>query len=320
MSKFLMRITGLCAFVPRDDIRNNPKKNQMRLLLVESSKPADLPAFHAFHAHEPHVPIFLCPFDKVDLHYRNPDIVYNRVAGFYLEDQDLKIRDAKDHSLEVVLRNNAGRGCHDLENISSFEWVTPLAQVSPGSEVVPDSCFRQSAVDSSVIARVELREGKIRTAQIAVDSDDRAILWEFKVPYSAKRGSGHYQVAADIVEFEVDVQDSVELVTSLLRPSSNPRVSNAFHGKSELTIRLTSEGADIDTWVKNMPWADILGTRRPQRYEQEPDVHFSHFYKLSSEYKDANVPHAHGRCDHAPVPHQGNPNCQPVRTAPNPNA
>jgi len=326
MSQLLVRITGLCAFVPKHAIREIPKDNQMRLLLVESNRPSDLPDGHAFHAHEPHVPVFLCPYQNVDQDkkYRQPDVVFGSTAAFYLDDQDLKIKNAKDNSLEVVLKNNAGRGCPEVDpekgNITSFEWVAPLAEVSPGSGKIPDSCFCSSEVDPSVIARVELREGKILTEHLACDSSDRnAIVWEYKIPYSLKRGC-HYQVAADVVRFEVDIEDSVVLITTPLRSNfSNVRVRDAFHPKAVLPIRLMTKEADIYTWVKNMPWADIFGTREPQRYEDEPDIHFSHFYKLSSEYKDANVPHAYGRCP-LPVPHLGNPNCQPARTEPNPNA
>jgi hypothetical protein len=49
-------------------------------------------------------------------------------------------------------------------------------------------------------------------------------------------------------------------------------------------------------------------------------VHFGHIYKVSARYKDVNVPHFYRLCtgDYKdPMKHQGNPNCQPARTAPN---
>jgi hypothetical protein len=189
MNKLLISITGLCAFVPKHDIREIPHNNQMRLLLVESNRPSDLPGGHTFHAHEPHVPVFLCPCRNVDSdpEYRQPDAIFGSTAAFYLDDQDLKIENAKDDSLEVVLKNNAGCGCPqydpDPNNSSSFEWVTPLAKVSPGSGEVPASCFCSYEVDPSVIARVELREGRILTEQLARDSSqEKAIVWEYIDP------------------------------------------------------------------------------------------------------------------------------------------
>lgn len=323
MDKLLVHMTGLCAFVPRYEIHKRKKNNQMRVLLVESNSPSDLPGGHALHAHEPHVPVLLCPCESLisdSKLYRKPDMIYGGTAVFYLDDQDLKIKDARAERLKVVLRSNAGSGCPNGRNNDSFEWVTSLAAASPDSEKVPDSCFGSSEVDSSVIARVELREGRISTEQLACDSPDEAILWEFKPPYSLKRGR-HHQVAADIVRCDIDVKGTVELVTSPLRERlSNVRVEEAFRGKTDLSIGLRALGKakirEIHIWVKNMPWADVLGTREPRSYAKEPDLHFSHFYKLSSSYKNANVPHACGRCP-VPIPHMGNPNCQPARTAPN---
>jgi hypothetical protein len=328
---FNIFFTGLCAFVPRYDIRQYPKQNQMRVLLVESSMPSDLPAMHMSHAHEPHAPVFFCPNDHVykGNGYRKPDIIYSggdgEIAVFCLDGQDLGFKDVVEDQLEVVLGDHAGYGCPNGTNEESFEWVTNLAEVSPGSEQVAKSCLASDRLDPAVVARVKLARGKIYNKQFAAKESrgedyGRVYLWEFKVPYGPKRGPEHHQAASNIVGFESNYIGAVELVSRRLRGGLNPRVDKAFGDGNTLPIKLVSKGevTEIVAWVKNMPWADILSIREPQGYEADPDVHFSHVYKVSSGYDDANVPHYYNLCDYQiPIVHQGNPNCQPARTAPN---
>jgi hypothetical protein len=331
MDNQLLRIlmTGLCAFVPKRDIEDYPTGNQMRVLLVESTSPADLPSAHDHH-HEAHVPVLICQYANLchDNGYRKPDLLYYekeiQMAVFCLDGQDLKICNATKDRLEVTL-GGGGCGCptkeknSDKDNRDSFYWVDGFKEISPGSGYVDDACLRPSDVDPSVVARVELWEGRVYTEQLALGEEFYPYLWKFKVPYSAKRGAKHFQAAAVIVGFEAPYERYVDLITYCFRRKLNPRVEKAFGKDDRLTIRLIPKNNEIQVWVKNMPWPDVLGTRTPQGYKDKPDVHFGHVYKICVDYEDANVPYYYGECtDFQIIPkHGGNPNCQPVRTAKN---
>jgi hypothetical protein len=313
-------MTGLCAFVPGKDIEKYPKNNQMRVLLVESTTDMDLQGRGMNYQHEQHVPVLMAPYANVDTSdgNRRPDLIFRSEkedvewAVFYLAGQDLRVKGAKDHRLEIVVTNGAGCGCTDDDsNRNACEWVADFAAISPGSEYVDKACL-EAECDPAVVARVELWEGKIFTEQIGSEKAALPFLWKYKIPDSPRRGPKRYQSAAHIVGFEAHFKDVVELRTSY------------FGKKDYQAIKLLipkdsgPEGRSIVVWVKNMPWADILGAREPEGYRHKPDIHFAHLYKVCLDYDSVNVPHFYKLCRRTVFrPHAGNPNCQPVRTAPN---
>jgi hypothetical protein len=318
-------MTGLCVFVPKKKIEKFPQRNQMRVLLVESSSGVDVSSMDMNFTHEPHVPVLVAPNINVDCSdgCRQPNLTYRHKevewAVFYLDGQDLAVKGAHADRLDIVVDSGAGVGYPSKTNRRAFEWVPSFAKISHGSEFVDKACLRKNNVDPSIVARLELWEGSVFSEQIASDENGSAFLWKYKVPNVAKRGPSHRQAATHIVGFETDFVDSVELLTKQFGHAMNLRVEALFGKSNQLSIRLIPKGPEkIVIWVKNMPWADILATREPEGYRDKPDVHFGHLYKVSSNYEDVNVPHLAGTDPKKLQPrHQGNPNCQPVRAAAN---
>jgi hypothetical protein len=318
-------MTGLCAFVPRDDIEKNPKDNQMRVLLVESSTGMDMSSMAMGYTHEPHVPVLVARHVNVNHAdaYRRPDLTYTDWFGeawdvFCLDGQDLRIKAAQPHRLEIDVFDGAGVGYPTDENQTSFQWVANLAKISPGSEKVDDSCLK-TPPDPAIVARLALTEGRVFSYLLASDGGRSTVLWKYKIPNVAKRGPSHRQAAANVVGFESHFAESVEILAKPFAKNLNTRMDRLFERISEPPpIGLKPENGEkgLEIWVKNMPWADILGTRKPEGFKFKPDVHFAHLYKVSENYEDVNVPHF---CEerYPSDLHQGNPNCQPVRTDPN---
>jgi hypothetical protein len=330
---FRILMTGLCAFVPKREIKEVSEGNQMRVLLVESTSRADVMDAEMNHAHEPHVPVLIAAVENVvsSGDYRKPDLIYSEgeLAVFYLEGQDLKVNGAQADNLSIFLEVGAGCGCphprptgSDVRSQKhSFEWVPSFEDISPGSKGVDDACLGDS-VDSSVVARVELREGEVYTSQLCSQVKE-VFLWQYKIPNTPKRGASHRQAAAQVVGFEAFFEETVELSAKNFKGLPNPSLRSTSKDNNEGIIKLvpSDEESEIVVWIMNMPWADILRTRYPEGYLDKPDIHFAHLYKILLDYNEVNVPHLYGQCP-VPMPpiHQGNPNCQPVRTAPNANA
>jgi hypothetical protein len=342
-AKFYLRFTGLCEFVPRYDIEDagHYKKNRVKILLVDTNELPDVPHEHdSPHAYDLHFPVFVCPLENVYCNgiYRRPDATYyynqdgneKEMAVFYLDDQDVWIANPQrtEDSLEIVYRERTGTGCirkgtsQDQEytaDYESFSWVAPLAEISPGSESVDPNCLCREGVDSSALARVELREGRLTTYLLAMDGDNKVVNWRFKLPDlpDGKLGVEHRQALADIVELEANLGTEIVMNTRLIRISKNMRVRSIFASEDKvLPIRVVSvKNESVTAWIKNMPWAEIFEIRLLRSGPRMPEVHFAHFYKMSLNYDDANVPHPAGQCGFRPTDHQGNPNCPPARAA-----
>jgi hypothetical protein len=321
----IILMTGLCAFVPREDIEKSPKDNQVCVLLVESTTSMDLPGMGMSYTHEQHVPVLLAPYGNVDSSpgYRQPDLIFGRKdvewAVFLLDQQDLGVDGAQSHRLEIVGSSGAGIGCpdHQMPNLNAFEWIADFARISPDAEYVDKACLEPEG-DPAVVARVELWQGKIFTDLLCLDEKLYPVLWKYKMPDSPKRGPEHYQAAAAIVGFETHFGDAVVLLTRKFGEKDGRRI-RLFIPKNE---KADAENKKVEIWVKNMPWADILAARPREGYRYKPDIHFSHLYKICQDYNSVNVPHFYRSCPEQvdASPHAGNPNCQPVRTAPNPEA
>jgi hypothetical protein len=316
---FEILFTGLCAFVEKvaEGAAEAPGKSVA--LLVDSTEPPDLPHDHQGKLHEPHVPVLICAAEAVAEGSRNPDAFYEdeyRQAIFFLDDQDVDIVGGAlpESSSAEAGEVKAEPACPNADNKRSNYWITRLQKISPGSEYVDRSCLAPDGVHSAVVARVWFASRPLKAAQLAIGRDQHVMVWNFKVPGDHHAVKSHRQAAASIVGFDVKAP-TITMETKLLRASSNPRVIEIFKGSPKyINLKFVDKPKRNIVWIKDMPWADILGTRTPDSYEQGPDVHFAHFYKLCGSYVKANVPHPDGLCYETDLVHQGNPNCQPVLT------
>ncbi len=321
MTDLSLLMTGLCAFVPRYKIEEQEKErkgNRMRVLLIDSSRPADLPHMYHQHVHELHVPVLICNYDDVDGWGRQEDLRFLDAKGvikalFYLDDQDVEIDSDQKESLEVVGKP-IGYDCKDVK-ADSFFCVAPLEKISPESACPHDDCLKDVGVHKDVVSRIVLKEGAIKSGKLATRLDSRkqykVVNWLYKVvDQDAQRRQLHRQVAADIVQVDVSLR-SVKFNTKLFRDPRNPVVKRTFGDEKTLTIRLKPR-AKMEVFIKNMPWPDILGTRTMEEYDPNVDLHFAHFYKITqSDLPEINVPHKDDLCDYNDNRHAGNPNCQP---------
>lgn len=313
-------ITGLCAFVPKKEIKDYYKNNQMRLLLVDSSRPA-----HSQHNHELHTPVLICEEAAVTGGDRLPDLTFKYagsiMAVYYLDDQDVSIYPATPEKLSVDVHPIADCIEKDDDNIkkSSFLFVPYLEEISPGSGCAYSYCLAKEDVHPDVSSRMVLDQGTIRTGQLTVRRDKRVVNWLYKM-MAEKRDDvvQHRQVAADIVEVEVDLTDLIFETKPFRRDRKNPRVREIFADDKPKMIRL--KPGDKPIFIKNMPWPDLLGSRFEDGYDRDVDSDFSHFYKIVQGHGDVRVPHFRKLCQGSDVRHAGNPNCQPCRLCSDENA
>jgi hypothetical protein len=325
MNTLYHSITGLCEFGPKRDIENPAfeKTNQMRVLFTDSHQLPQLPQGTPF-VHEFHMPVLICQKGYVDKAGRAGDKTFKDSGGttwsvFYLDDQDISIAAARPDSLSVPSYSGGGNGCPAINNYRSFNWVAPIAQMSPGSEVVKPSCLvdpAAGAVDPTVIARLSLTDGTIETYMIAKDYTDAVVDWQFKEPGGA---ATYNQVIADTVQFwSLFGSSTIDINTTLIRAATNPSVANVFTRGvgSSLPIRLRSAGNQVIADIKCMPWPDIAGTRpKSTNQQRDPDFDFAYFYNLSQNPGRRTVPYQVGTCPASTGPHLGNPNCPPTRAA-----
>ncbi len=329
MATLSIRFTGLCVFVPKYDLDDCQfyGKNSMKMLFVDTAESVEQHhAMAGYQAHELHLPLLICPYEKVitGTGLRSPDACFvatdqieaeqQKMAVFYLDDQELTI-DEDGEYLEVIHKSGYYEACPTEDKLKLFNWVAPLAQVCPGSELIRPSCLREIkyGVDSAVLGRMLLNRGKIRTEQMAVDLDHRIIKWRFK-PLTGSYdecGTWYEQAIADTVELEMNRGHYTTLIATLLREPRNPRIKESFEQKSKLPIKLDTT-ANLVVWVKNMPWPDATGSRRGSPRSRQPDYHFAHFYSLSRFYQGLHVPFPHRLCDQIDNRHNGNPNCPPA--------
>jgi len=316
---FEMYLTGLCEFVPKYDFGDPAHlgKNQMRVLLANSSH-------HFGTGHEQHLPVLVCEYSRVD---RSPGnrieddtFVYQNTtwAIFNLIDQDLRIDGASPEKLNVPNLGGGGTACSATPaNYRDFAWVGPIGSITPGAGTVKNACLAAANVDPFVIARVALTQGTIETAKLARDGDRQIALWAFEPDQI------HRRVLADLVRFWANIGTvSAKLWTNLLRTTTDPTVSALYpHGPgSQLPIVIDPVANKSTVYVFNMPDPDIRQTRpAPPPGPRSPDVHFYHFYDLSTTPGSRNIPSQVAVCPESnPIgPHQGNPNCPPVRTSAN---
>jgi hypothetical protein len=332
-----LNFTGLCEFVPRydiEDIRTQEKGghygyNRVKVLLVDASEPLEDAHYeNNQYPYEEHIPVFVCPSKNIGSGYRQADESFysrfyaERMSMFYLHDQEIWIDKARPDKLTIEYSYSTG--CSNAEKLDSlresFAWVAPLAEISPGSEEVHPDCLNPvgcpAGIDDSVLSRVELSEGTLRTFLIAMDGDKQVVNWKFKVP-GTRSNIRHRQSIADIVQFETEVMNSgLYLNTTLFRTSKNGRVRALFEEVGDTRqIHVVSDGSEVMAWILNMPLLDIWRARDLTPGPRKPEVHFAHFYKLSSDYGDPNVPHQAEQCPYRDPRHQGNPNCPPARAA-----
>jgi hypothetical protein len=303
MSVMDLLITGLCAFVPKYPLEDwgQHLDNEMTVLLAESAKPVPGHSGHAHEQHELHVPVLVCPEKYVVYgeEFRSPDATFQStpypgnqdseelMAVFYLDDQDITIK--PDQNTELTVNLGEVKDC-PTSNLTSFYWVTPLAEVNPGSETVRNSCFDQVA-DPSVISRLQLDQGEITTAKLATNLAREILLWHFdetdaqKGHAESKLKEGQAIAAVVGVRFNLDDEYGIEFVTRLLHDeSSNRRVNAIFAQAPGKSLRIRLEPSDDNkrrVWIKNMPLLDILQVRKLR--EPKYDDHFAHMYKLSKD-------------------------------------
>jgi hypothetical protein len=301
MSGIDLLITGLCSFVPKYPLVDGEQcqDNEITVLLAESYKP--VPG-HSSHTHgEPHVPVLVCP-EKYVVYgegLRAPDAMFqptpyplnqdytDLMAIFYLDDQQITI---EPHTLnELNVHFGEVKDCPQSD-LTSFQWVAPLAEVNPGSERVRASCLSPEC-DPSVISRLQLRQGTVTTAKLATNIKRKVLLWYFDETdkYHRKhRRKGGRAIAATVgVHFDLD-EACITFKTSLLREygggyrtSANRRVEAIFGCDPEMSLPIVLEPVGIEVpkvWIKNVPWPDILQIRRLR--DPRCDAHFAHIYKF----------------------------------------
>jgi hypothetical protein len=310
-----LQFTGLCGFVPKLPI--DQANNQMRVLLVDDT----MGGMMAVPADEVHVPVLVCPWDRVaqTAGLKKPDRKYfstdgNKMALFFLKDQDLKISGAHADSLSIanyVIEHCPGVPPPPPEAVS-FRWVAPIADIGPGAQDVKPACLANAGagVDSSVAARVSLTQGTIGTLDFASESNRDVIRWEFKV--DGGPAVTLQQALAETVQLDYPFPTgatTIDLEISPLRGTGGTQ-----------TIRLLPVAASTGKVVAaicNQPLLDLFSLVHNPGL-RDADFHFKHFYDLSITPPPAlNIPYPLDHCGSKSGPALANPQCPPALFNPN---
>lgn len=283
MGEFIVSFTGLCCFVPDHDITDDSHResNKMMVLLVETKNDPPGHSGHGGHSHIKHLPLLVCPHDSVDREgdSRTEDDREGKWAIFFLDDQEIWLEEAADNpKLKVIYDANSGEGCPTEENASSFAWVAPMAEMSPGSQFIKSHCLHKvdgdHPLDLSVTTRMRLTKGEVGSKSFAAVCDGD-IKWKFR---------GHRQVLSDSVYYKVEFSaEKLVLNTMLIRDSENQQVMKAFPGGrfSVRQIRLHQNPQSVvEAAIRNMPRTYVPTT---DPLNEPGDSHFAHFYKFSSQ-------------------------------------
>jgi len=272
--KFLLRFTGLCAFVP------HTSGSHARVLLLNGTdgNGMDMPGM----APEVHRPVVI--FDQADLvpaSARKPDLSFPfelKERGLcLLEGQDMEIQSTS--SDPFVLEGttaHAGAVCPNGSDRTRLSWVAPIEHIRAGAGKVAASCLGKS-VPSAISARIRLTHGTLRTQSLSQFTGG-VIRWKF-LPLSGG-GTGHEQALAEIVELEMNIPgDHVILSTTPFRKDA------AHRPPLSLAPAAGGSGVVIAT-VKSIPIEDALGIRPVEPVvigqSRARDIHFEHFFRISA--------------------------------------
>lgn len=274
-NRLKIRFSGLCGLVPKFDL--DERRNRVRVLLVDAM------GHGGSGTGEHHEPVLLLPCVHTvrDSGYRRgwgPACVsHTPMIVFPLARQDLFFGDPEDEydaepELEIscqAITKSCPRA--DGTDGSSLCWVASMPEVyATGGAVTPDYLNKAGSLD--LAARVLLTRGTLETAGFARDWDpngvpDRIIQWGFGNDAGAVSSGGH-RALAEVVLYTLETEESTLELTCR---------HAEIGGDQKIGIQFPQEG-EVEGYVLNMPWPDILRQRRGRGYI---DLHFKHFYDLS---------------------------------------
>src|SRR4051794_15532287 len=174
--KFLLRFTGLCAFVP------HTSGSRARVLLLNGTDGNG--HGHMGMAPEVHRPVVI--FDKNDLaasNARQLDLSFPfelKERGLcFLEGQDMEIQSTSTDPF--VLQGTtapAGAVCPVGPDRTRLSWVAPIEHIRRGAGQVAASCLGGNGVPPAVSARARLTQGTLRTQSLS-QFPGGIIRWKF---------------------------------------------------------------------------------------------------------------------------------------------
>jgi len=273
--KFLLRFTGLCAFVPHTTGR------RARVLLLSG---ADCGGHdHMGGASEVHRPVVI--FDKKNLaasSARQPDLSFPfelKERGLcLLEGQDMEIQSTStDPFVLEGTTAHAGAVCPTGSDRTRLSWVAPIEHIRRGAGKVAADCLGSHGVPSEISARVRLTHGTLRTQSLSQFTGG-VIRWKF-LPIRGG-ATGHEQALAEVVELEMNIPgDHVILSTTPFR-------QDAAHKPPLRLVPAAGGSGVVIATIKSIPLEDALGIRPVEPVvigqSRARDTHFEHFFRISA--------------------------------------
>jgi hypothetical protein len=290
--KFLLRFTGLCAFVP------HTSGQHMRVLLlgghdsngsVGNGSPHNgngmqmpMPMPMPMEVHRPAI-----VFDKANLapeSARKPDLTFidsHTVdsAVCLLEGQDVEILSNSASPFQLVGNGISAGMCPNGNDRNRLSWVAPMERIRPGTGQVDASCFSATGAPASISARVRLTQGTLRTSDIS-NKNGSVVRWRF-LPL-AGGATGHEQALAEVVELELDIPgDQVVLSTTPFRPGSASKPPITL-----VPVTAPDGTRQVVATIKCIPIEDLLGIRPVEPImigeSRARDLHFENYFRISA--------------------------------------
>jgi hypothetical protein len=320
-----VNFTGLCLFVP------HPSGKRMRVLLVDATDANHGGAAGPGHPHEhghngddprqheAHFPVLV--YDVRDRAVPRDDRTFTQGDTFGRMDLrgfDLEIVGAREDALSL-LDGRIGQ-CPTNASARNASWLANIGTVGRRNGAVDPRCLDPTNVSPAVATRIRLTDGEFSTRFIAANNGRRPVQYRFGSESGPLLDGS--RAIAEVMELELKIPgDEVTLEAKSFRAAGNT---------DRIVLKPQLPTADVRIFIKNMPDADIEGTRAADpigtlHQRRSVDFHFAHFDRLLLDPAPAGqepLPLPGDSCNYiqAEPPYLGNPQCPGIGSNPDPHA
>jgi hypothetical protein len=247
--------TGLCGFVPKQEIATKRTGNKMRVVLPVAAG---------------HAAAILVNPDDIVQKGRDPNgITHDGLAVFFLRGEELRVDPpGGPDKVSIDWRDGDLNPCPSSQN-GDFRYVARLEEIHANAGKMRP-VYVVGNGGGVVSARVDLEAGMVSTRSVS-ELESSTIIWKME-PKAASDPRYEQALAEEVGVFrKVDAN----LITIL---------SRRLGGRKEsllLKLQPSGGGGRVEVFVKNLPPRQIFPEPAHPRMTHSPDVHFFYYYRLS---------------------------------------
>ncbi len=274
--------TGLCGFVPKQEIESHRRQNKMAVIMP-------------FAAH--HRTAVVIHKDFIETSSR-PPLAVGDLRLFFLDGEEVSIYPpGGPDDVSIDWRDGELNPCPAQGDVYDFRYVARLEKVKMEAGRMRD-LFAIGNGGSAVAGRVILEAGLIQTESVGTFRES-VIKW--KMEPKASSDPRYDQALAEAVQVIRNVSSGpISLLSRMLGKKD----------KSEL-VKLKPIGDKVEVFFKNLP-PDQLANPGGGDILRRPDNHFFHYYYLSGS-SHARIPTPFSCKDSEALESVDNPKCPPAQ-------